>query len=69
MRLAPGLIRATAPPLKSTRGAFIANDKYNEGPGLAAGRGATEGGRDSGLLWEDVESAAKNVAKAGTPRH
>ena len=21
------------------------------------------------LLWEDVESAAKNVAKAGTPRH
>ena len=22
-----------------------------------------------GVIWEDVESAAKNVAKAGTPRH
>ena len=37
------------------------------GPSSKALHGACEsreGGRDSGLLWEDVESAAKNVAKA-----
>ena len=37
--------------------------------GAARACESREGGRDSGLLWEDVESAAKNVAKAGTPRH
>ena len=37
-----------------------------------AARGALVGVRHTQLaelLWEDVESAAKNVAKAGTPQH
>ena len=42
---------------------------HRRAEGAARACESREGGRDSGLLWEDVESAAKNVAKAGTPRH